>query len=92
MSCGARSAGSSCLKCLCLDAGDLRGVAYEAAATLAQRFGPVPIRLALFGHQLPVDDRIHAPLPCEARAPDGRVDGVRGGLLGVEEAEVSEVF
>ena len=46
---------------------------------------------ALAGHQLPVDDRVRAPLPFEARAADRRVDGVRGRLLGVEEADVVEL-
>ena len=38
---------------------------------------------------MPIDDRIRAPLPCEARTPDRRVDGVRGLLLGVKEADVA---
>ena len=59
------------------------------AAALAQRLLPVAFRLARAGHQLPVDDRVRAPLPFEARAADRRVDGVRGRLLGVEEADLA---
>ena len=47
---------------------------------------PSPARTGL-RHQLPVDDRVRPALPYEARPPDRRVDGVRGGLLGVEEAD-----
>ena len=46
---------------------------------------------ALAGHQLPVDDRVRPPLPFEPRPPDSRVDGVRGFLLGVEDADVVEL-
>ena len=60
-----------------------------AAVALVAR--PVAVRLlrALAGHQLPVDDRVRLALPLEARSPDRRVDGVRGLLLGVEEANAS---
>ena len=34
-------------------------------------------------HQLAVDDRVRLAPAFEARPPDGRVDGVRGRLLGV---------
>ena len=34
---------------------------------------PVPVRLALFGHELPVDDRVRLAPAFEARAADGRV-------------------
>ena len=61
------------------------------AAALAQRLFSVAIRLARAGHQLPVDDRVRLALPFEARAADRRVDGVRGRLLGVEEADVVEL-
>ena len=43
-------------------------------------------------HQLAVDDRVRPPLPFEARTPDRRVDGVRGLLLGVEEADAIAGF
>ena len=56
--------------------GGLLAAALGAAAMVAG--APVAVRLALFGHQLPVDDRVRVALPCEARAPDGRVDGVSG--------------
>ena len=46
-------------------------------------------RLARTGHQLPVNDRVRPALPFEARAPDRRVDGVRGCLLGVEVADAA---
>ena len=46
-------------------------------------------RLSLAGHQLPVDDRVRLAPAFEPRSPDGRVDGVRGGLLRVEEADVA---
>ena len=38
---------------------------------------------------MPVDDRVRAPLPYEARPADGSVDGVRGGLLGVVEPDLA---
>ena len=49
---------------------------------------PVAVRLARTRHQLPVDDRVRPPLSFEARAADRRIDGVRGLLLRVEDAEV----
>ena len=45
------------------------------------------VRLALLGHQLPVDDRVRVAPAFEARAADGRVDSVGGGLLVVEVAD-----
>ena len=39
---------------------------------------PVAARLARTGHQLPVNDRVRLAAAFEARAADGRVDGVRG--------------
>ena len=46
---------------------------------------------ARLGHQLPVDDRVRLAAAFEARAADRmrRVDGVCGGLLGVEVADAS---
>ena len=71
--------------------GFVRRFPSRPARAPAQRVGPVAGRLALFGHQLPIDDRVRAPLPFESRAPDSRVDGVRCSLLGVEEADVAPV-
>jgi uncharacterized membrane protein YgcG len=52
---------------------------------------PVAVRLALLGHQLPVDDRVRVAAAFEARAADRRVDGVRGRLLGVIVADASRL-
>ena len=50
------------------------------------------VRLALLGHQLPVDDRVRVAPAFEARAADGRVDGVRGVLLGVDALRALKTF
>ena len=78
-----------------LEVGVLRVVGRSARAAGARRWRGgwlVAAALLVVGtgrlrHQLPVDDRVRAPLPFEARPPDGCVDGVRGGLLRVEAAD-----
>ena len=50
------------------------GLLVAAFARLPRR--PVAVRLALFGHETTVDDRVRPALPFEACAPDRRVDCV----------------
>ena len=60
-----------------------------AAALVPGVARPVTFRLARARHQLPVDDRVRLAPTFEPRAPNGRIDGVRCFLLGVEVADVA---
>ena len=48
-------------------------------------------RLERARHQLPVDDRVRLAPAFEARPPNGRVDSVRGRLLGGEVADAARL-